>query len=185
MSDLRLLDPQSDLELFERAFRWRTPKKHLAGVGQMPFETFIDSQHLVFGLFDPELIAVYFYREWEPARFEAHFTSRKGVKRETLLWGGAATVGMILKYGGEEVDALILPANKPLRDFVTHLGFRRIGLIEFTCVETTQGDTISPRNQRQRFIKYVKMKEVTPLGSFRHHPKEQFHPVHAGYESRT
>jgi len=125
----------------------------------MPFETFTDTDptHLTIGLFNGELLAVYFLREWEPARYEAHFTSRKGVPRETLLWGARQVMNLVLSNGGAEICALVLAENRPLRQFVTELGLQRVGMMRFTsCQNDTEASSIAnKRNHRDVFVKYA------------------------------
>ena len=175
MANLRLLEPETDLELFREAYNWRTPKRHLSAP-QLPFSQFSETNptHLTIGLFNGELLAVYFLQEWEPTKYEAHFTSRKGVAREDLLQGAQAVLDLVLTHGGTEVSALILPANRPLRQFVTDLGMKRVNFSLFTCVDDLEGCnffTIQKRNQRKVYIKYVKMKDETPVGPFGQNPE--------------
>ncbi len=74
---LQLLDPTTDRHLFETAYGWRKAKKHLSPP-RIDFETFTDTDptHLTVGLFNGDLLAIYFLQEWQPRHFEAHFTSR-------------------------------------------------------------------------------------------------------------
>jgi len=160
MDDLRLqpLDPVVDLELYRIAYNWRsTPKRHTSAP-QLPFEAFteINPTHLTIGLFNGDLLAIYFLREWEPTKYEAHFTSKRGVPRETLLLGAKAILNLMLDNGATEVAALILPTNRPLRQFVTELGMTKESHVIFTCITETQGGSIEQRNKRPVFIKYVK-----------------------------
>jgi len=154
---LRLLEPETDLDLFRLAFSWRTPKKHLSGP-QMSFEAFSETNptHLTIGLFNGELLAVYFLREYDPARYEAHFTSKKGVPRDVLLQGARAVINLLLDNGAAEICALVLAANCPLRRFATDLGMKRECVIKFSsCAEMIQESSIQTRNQRGFFIKYA------------------------------
>jgi len=159
---LQPLDPTVDTGLYHEAYYWRAHKTHLQ-VDRMPLEMFTadDPTHLTVGLFAPDLVAVYFLREWEPRRYEAHFTSKRGTSRQLLLEAGANLLRIILSYA-DEVSALIVPANRALRQFVTELGFERVGMMQFfCCTDVSKEPTISVRNQR-RFIKYVKHRN--PLG---------------------
>jgi hypothetical protein len=151
---LRPLDPIDDLELYREAYDWRqTPKRHTSAP-QLPFESFIDNDptHLTIGLFNGELLAVYFLREWEPTKYEAHFTSKKNVPRETLLLGAKAILNLMLDNGATEVDALILPTNKPLRQFVTDLGMEYVEDLDFKYVsnETTESVRLSMFTARSK-----------------------------------
>ena len=180
MVSLRLLEPETDLDLYREAFNWRTHKQHTSAPS-MAFETFssTDPTHLTFGLFNEELIAVYFLREWKPAHYEAHMTSRKNAPRETLLEGARAVLNLLLTNGAEEVGALILPSNRPLRRFVTQLGMARIATMKFLhCADISDGGTIQPRNLRT-FVKYIKMKDESPVGPFR--PQTNFHADAIGH----
>jgi len=148
---LRLLDPIADRDLFVTAYEFRQPKKHLSAP-RIDFETFIDTNptHLTIGLFNGELQVVYFFQEFQPRHFDAHFTSRKGVSRETVLEGGRQVLDLILSNGGEEVSALILPVNRPLRQFVAELGMARIGTMLFTSV-----DDLAEDSKPRVFLKYA------------------------------
>jgi len=154
---LRLLDPTTDLDLYRQAFAWRKPKAHISGP-QMAFEAFSADKptRLTIGLFNGELQAVYFLREFEPKCYESHFTSRKGVSREVLVWGAKRIIELLLENGAAEICALILAGNRPLRRFVVDIGMTQESQILFTCVKTLQESNIfSPRNQREMFIKYA------------------------------
>ena len=98
---LRPLDPIDDLELYREAYDWRPKPKRHTSAPQLPFESFteINPTHLTIGLFNGELLAVYFLREWEPTKYEAHFTSRRGAPRETLLLGAKAILNLMLDNG--------------------------------------------------------------------------------------
>jgi hypothetical protein len=150
------LNPETDLELFKVAYNWRTKKRRISGP-QMSFEAFseINPTHLTVGLFNGELLAVYFLREWEPAKYEAHFTSKRGVSRETLLWGAKTILDLMLVNGAAEVVALIVPQNRALRRFVTQIGMGRESVCLFSCTDELNVCSIAPRNQRM-FIKYAK-----------------------------
>jgi hypothetical protein len=184
MEDLRLqlLQPETDLELFKTSWGWRTPKGHISAE-QMPFETYsaTNATHLTVGLFNGELIAVYFFVEWAPLRYEGHFTSKRGVPRETLLVGARAILNGLLSNGALEVSALIRPANKPLRQFVTDLGMVKVGCVEFTCIEDIQQCIFyAPRNQRSKvYVKYVKMKDDPLFGPFRQNSEVHTNPIGA------
>lgn len=155
--ELRLLEPNTDIDLYRTAFEWREHKRHTSAPS-MSFETFssTDPTHLTFGLFNGKLIAVYFLREWKPAYYEAHFTSRKNVSRETLLQGARAVLNLLLTNGAEEVGALILPANRPLRQFVTELGMKYVSRVFFTCLKDLDECIFYPPSRNQRsFLKYA------------------------------
>jgi hypothetical protein len=159
-NSLRLLEPEKDLDLYRQAFEWRKPKKHLSPP-RIDWEDFTANSptNLTIGLFNGELQALYFFQEYYPRHFEAHFTTRKGVSRETVLQGGKQVLDLILSNGGEQVDALVLTINRPLRCFVTQLGFTQVGHCEFsTCEDLLKGSSIQARNQRreQMFVRYAK-----------------------------
>jgi hypothetical protein len=164
---LQLLDPVADIELFRESWSWRKPKTHISAE-QMSFETFAanDPTHLTVGWFNSELLAVYFFQEWQPRHFEGHFTSKKGVSREILLRGAREILDLMLTNGADEVSALIRPENKPLRQFVADLGMKYVSRVFFTCMNDLNNVILTQRNQRKVYVKYVKMKE-TPFGSLR------------------
>ncbi len=177
---LRLLDPVADIELFRESWLWRTPKRHISAE-QMSFETFAanDPTHLTVGWFNSELLAVYFFQEWQPKCFEGHFSSKKGTSREILLRGAREILNLMLTNGADEVSALIRPENKPLRQFVTDLGMKYVGRELFTCVNDMNNVILTQRNQRKVYVKYVKMKDAPPLGIKRQEASFQPNPVGA------
>jgi hypothetical protein len=177
---LRLLDPVDDFACYRTAWNWRKPKKHISAQ-QMSFETFFsaDPLHLTIGLFNPKLLAVYFFQEWQPRHFEGHFTSKKGVSREILLRGAREILDLMLTNGADEVSALIRPENKPLRQFVTDLGMKYVGRELFTCVDDMNRVILTQRNQRKVYVKYVKMKDDPLFGSFRQNSEVHTNPIGA------
>src|SRR5712675_695648 len=117
---LRLLDPAADRALFEQAYNWRErPKRHTQPT-RMPLEVFAasDPLQIAIGLFNSELIAVYFLHEVAPTVFEAHFTSRKGTGTRGTLNGAREVITQFLANGATEIVAWIVPRNRPLRQFV-------------------------------------------------------------------
>ncbi len=158
MSDLelKLLDPLTDVDLFREAYQWRLrPKRHIQP-DRMPFETFsgTDSTHIVVGAFNGEFLAVFFFHEFEPGCFESHFTSKRGVSRDTLLMAARQTVTYFLENGARELTAWIVERNRPLRTFVEHLGFteqERVSLFPCTQDDTHLNSVSSERN----FVKYA------------------------------
>jgi hypothetical protein len=180
MDDLRLqlLQPETDFDLYREAWGWRTPKRHISAE-QMTFETFsaTNPTHLTVGWFNSELLAVYFFQEWQPRHFEGHFTSRKGVSREILLRGAREILDLMLTNGADEVSALIRPENKPLRQFVTDLGMKYVGRELFTCVNDLNNVILTQRNQRKVYVKYVKMKDDPLFGPFRQNSEVHANPI--------
>jgi len=155
-NSLVLLDPVADLDLYRQAYNFRVPKKHLFGP-RISLEAFTDpiAQNLTFGLFNGELLAVYFFQEVEPSCFEAHFTSRKGTPREVLVEGARTVTDLCLEHGASEIYGLILAENRPLRQFVTDIGMKCDSRVIFTCVEDLSGCNFYTRNHRT-FLKYAK-----------------------------
>ena len=154
---LELLDPSTDLELYRQAYNWRSPKKRIQP-DRMPFEVFAEDNplHLTFGLFDDELLAVYFLHEVEPGVYESHFTSRKKVSRGPLLAAAREVIKMMLENGATQINAWILEKNAPLRAFVEELGFLIQGAEEYPCVAESECPTLPDGHPAQRvFLKYV------------------------------
>lgn len=163
--ELRLLDSTTDLALYREAYNWRDGHRRVLP-DRMPFESFTDPDALAVGLFNGELQAVYFLHEVEPCVFQAHFTSRRGMDWDTLLAGAAEVAYQVLANGAEEIHAWVTPRNKPLRSFLTLLGFTEQCVSEFPCQNDTNGSTlpVETRNQRREFVKYVlKATTIGPL----------------------
>ena len=181
MDDLRLqlLQPETDADLYREAWGWRRPKTHISAE-QMSFETFAENNptHLAVGLFNGELIAVYFFVEWAQLRYEAHLTSKKGTPREIVLMGAQAALNGLMEYASE-VSAFVRPRNRALRQFVTDLGMVKVGQNLFTCVNDLNNVILTQRNQRKVYVKYVKMKDETPVGPFRQEASFQSNPIGA------
>lgn len=148
---LRALDPATDSELFQLAWGWRIPKRHLSAQ-QMSYSAFADSDptQVVLGLFNGELQAVYLVREWQPAYFETHFTSSKTAPRENVLAGAQRILKWLMDNGAQEVSAFVRPRNTPLCRFVEAIGFKRVGLCLFSCVTDVHAGTM-----HNKFVKYV------------------------------
>lgn len=154
---LQLLDPATDLDCYRQAYSWRLAKRHVQP-DRMPFETFASEHpaHVTLGLFNGELQAVYFLCEVEPAVYEVHFTSQRGVLRETLLDAARQVARLFLTNGAVELRAWIMPRNRALCQFLLDLGFVSAGYKDFSGQNDTDRNTLpSTRNQRQMFVKYA------------------------------
>ena len=141
---LRLLDPVEDLELFEQAYNWRKrPKKHVQP-DRMSFETFAspDPNQIVLGLFSKQLDAVYVLIEVEPAKYDVHFTARRGVDRQRLLDAAREIRDAFFENGAEQLSAWITPRNRAMRSFLSDLGFLTQGSKEFPCDSDTLSTTL-------------------------------------------
>lgn len=158
--ELRLLDPVTDLSLYREAYEWRSGGRRVLP-DQMPFEVFADPDlrktQFAAGLFNGELLAVYFLHETEPKNFQAHFTSRRGVSRELLLTGAAEVAYQVLTNGAEEIHAWITPRNRPLRSFLESLGFTEQCVSFFPCADVSNGSTLPDGSQPEgrTFVKYA------------------------------
>ena len=152
--NLRLLDPATDFDLFKTAYNWRTPKRHIQP-DRMPFETFVDNDptHIAVGLFGDELLAVYFLHEEAPGCYQAHFTSRPKVSRNTLLMGAAEVIKLFFDNGALEITVWIVERNWPLRTFVEALGFALVGRQTFPCQTDTSGSML--QSDTRVFTKYA------------------------------
>ena len=125
MLELRSLDHQTDLDLFRESYSWRPAYRSRLQPDRAPFETFIadDPKQIVVGLFNGDLQAVYVTYEFEPGKFETHYTSHRKAPRENVLWGAQQILNIMLSNGAEEVLAYVSPQNKPLCRFVQDIGF--------------------------------------------------------------
>lgn len=127
MLELRILNPETELDLFQEAFAWRSaPKKHLR-INRMSFEQFSGSydNQVVFGLFNDQLWAVYMFIETAPKVVESHFTSRRDAPTEDVF-AGAKTLLKWFEAEGSQVTACIVERNRPLRRFAEALGFEPV-----------------------------------------------------------
>ena len=169
MSDyvLRLLDPTTDSDLYREAYHWRsTPKRH-AQPDRMPLKTFTadDPRHLTIGLFNGELQAVYFLHETEPGDFQCHFTSQRNVPRGPVLEGARLTAQLLLENGATQLHAWVTERNRPLRQFLTDLGFVDTDRQQFPCQNDTDGGRLPVEGNQpsKTFVKYV-LKGESPSG---------------------
>lgn len=167
MSDyqLRLLDPSIDRALYETAYQWRSkPKKHVQP-DRMPLKDFLadDPRHLTIGLFNGELQAVYFLDEFEPTKYEAHFSSRRDVSRETLLSGASTVASLLLSNGATEICAWVTKRNTPLRSFLESLGFTPDSVSEFPCQEGEDSPTLHPERNQRIFVRYSLKRTIPPF----------------------
>lgn len=154
ISYLRLLNPESDLELFRESYGWRTAPKAHVQPDRMSFETFAanDPTQIAIGLFNGQFLAVYFLHETEPSKFQAHFTSKRGVPREVLLDGAKEVISQFLDNGATELEAWVTERNKPLRSFLEDLGFTAEGTKLLPKNKSKNFDTVS---EMRKFIKYA------------------------------
>lgn len=157
--DLRVLDPHTDISLFEESYNWRpTPKRHV-GTNRASFETYIadDPRQIVIGVFNGQFIAAFLFYEFEPQKYDAHFTSRKGMARGTLLKGAQEVIDALFTNGAKEITAWIVSRNTPLRRFVEDLKFVAVESKRFACQNDTGSDTLSGESEppTRSYVKYV------------------------------
>src|SRR6185369_8959427 len=121
---LELLNPETDLALFQEAYSWRSPKKH-AQPDRAPFESFISPspRQIVAGLFNGQFLAAYVLYEFDPKCYEAHFTSRRNVPRETLLAGARMVIDAFFQNGAEQIIGWVVVRNRAMGKFLEDLGF--------------------------------------------------------------
>lgn len=145
---LRLLDPNTDSQLFEESYSWR-PKRGKAHAGQMPFNSFLNSS-AVMGLFNPEFIAVYVIQEYDKGFFDMHFNAKRRTPREYLVAGGIWITNWLLNEGACEVSGMVISRNTALRRFLEDCGY---------VVEKE----VSFENSPHRWIRYKAVKENSLL----------------------
>ena len=156
---LQLLDPVSDLELFQQAYSWRVrPKPHVQP-DRMSFADFSAGAptDIAIGLFNGDFQALYFLHEVQPAIYQAHFTARPKTSRELLLWGAALIIREFFTNGAKEIHAWVTPRNKPLQTFLTHLGFECVAEQHFPCTNETHESNIATdaTSVGKLFVKYA------------------------------
>ena len=134
---LRALNPQTEQDLFRLAynFRKKRPRKN-----PMPFEQFAADypNQVALGLFDPELIAVYFFHEIDEQLYQAHWTSRRDADKDAVLTGAKQLVEWFQR-NGLQMAAFIHKRNIPLQRFVLAAGLKRN-----TCKSDTDRCNLSP-----------------------------------------
>lgn len=90
--------------------------------------------------------------EDEPSKFSAHFTSKRGTSRETLVEAGLKIRDAFMENGAIELSAWITQRNLALRGYVESLGFTPTEEREFACISVGQSDTLQP--VMKEFVKY-------------------------------
>jgi hypothetical protein len=154
---LRLLDLDTDLDLFREAYQWRDKPRSHAQPDRMSFADFTAPDGIAVGLFNGELCAVYFLHETEPAKFQCHFTSRRKVSRIPLLTAARQIAHDFFAAGAVELHAWVTPRNRPLRSFLEAVGFYETGSQLFPCQNDTGGSTLASGDATsvRCFVKYV------------------------------
>ena len=124
MIELKLLDPQTDLELFKEAWRWRAHKRHV-GAREAVFEDVIDPdpRQTVIGVFNGQFCAMYLLYEDSPGVFNAHFSSKRGTSKELLIEAGLQIREAFMQNGAIELCAWVTVRNKALKSYLEALGF--------------------------------------------------------------
>lgn len=123
--ELRALDPETDLDLFRESYGWRPERKKHLQPDRLPFADFSksDPHQIVMGLFNGEFLAAYLINETAPSYYDLHFTSKKGTPRDYLVAGGIWITDWLIEAGAQEVSAIIVSRNRPLREFLLDCGF--------------------------------------------------------------
>jgi hypothetical protein len=95
--------------------------------------------------------------EDEPSRFSAHFTSKRGTSRETLIEAGLKIRDAFMENGAIELSAWITRRNLALRGYLESLGFvqceRRVLAIQTTGQDAAHSGTLSPA--MKEFVMYA------------------------------
>ena len=158
MYRLQLLQPASDQELFREAYSWRSKRKKHTDAERMSFEEFASDNphHVVIGVFEGErLAAVFLLWEYEPGFYDAHFTSRRHVSRETLTQAGREIARLVLGSGAKGITAWIVERNTALRRYIEDLGFEKIQNKTFRCTSVSDCSSIPTAAHPARvFVQY-------------------------------
>lgn len=162
---LRLLDPSRDRNLYEAAYSWRSKPKSHVQPDRMPFEDFVSNnpRHLTIGLFNGELRAVYFLNEFEPSRYEAHFSSQRDTPRDVLLAAAAQVASDFFTAGATEICAWVTKRNRPLRSFLEALGFIETETKQFAGQNDTDGTTLPSERNKRIFVRYSLKRTTDPF----------------------
>lgn len=151
--ELKILDPATDLELFREVYDWRKPKKHVQP-DKIPFESFIaeDPLQIVIGVFNGQFIAAFLLNEFEPGRFECHFSSKRGTPRETLVKGGEIIRDAFFQNGAKELCAWVTVRNVALKGYLEALGFTPGEIKAFPKRISENSDSLP---EMKEFVKYA------------------------------
>lgn len=150
MLTLRALNPQTEGDLFQEAYRWRkSPRRD-----RVAFEVFAadDPRQIVMGLFDGEsFLAVYVFYQISPSEFDCHFTSRRDAPKEAVLAAGKWLVEFFVR-NNLHLTTHVAARNGPLRRWVESVGLI-CATAENTCCKMTQeGGTVSAT--KNPFLEY-------------------------------
>jgi hypothetical protein len=152
--ELRILDPVTDVELFREAFHWRSRKRHV-GANESTLEDLLsdDPRQITIGVFNGEYCAMFLLYEDEPSKFSAHFTSKRGTSRETLVEAGVKIRDAFMENGATELSAWVTKRNSALKRYLTALGFEPMCHKTFSCQPASQSDTLP--TAMKEFVMYV------------------------------
>lgn len=138
---LRAINPQTEQDLLLTAYHWRSkPRKN-----RMPYEQFAADypNQVVMGLFDPELIAIYFFHQIGETEFQSHFTSSRKADKNAVL-AGARELVTWFQNNGLTIVAFVSPRNRPLCHFIQSAGLAECQK-ESSRHSDTVDDNLSPR----------------------------------------
>lgn len=153
MIELRVLEPAADLDLFREAHNWRRSKRHI-GANEASFEDLIDPdpRQITIGVFNGQYCAMFLLYEDAPGYFNAHFTSKRGTPKESLIQAGEQIRDAFMENGAVELCAWITARNRALRTYLEALKF--IPAERKTLEKLKAGDSGSLPAMKE-FIKYV------------------------------
>jgi len=155
--ELRILDPAKDTELFREAHKWRRRKRHV-GANESTLEDLLsdDPHQITIGVFNGEYFAMFLLYEDSPGEFSAHFTSKRGTSRETLVEAGLKIRDAFMENGAVELNAWVTKRNLALKRYLESLGFaegeRRVLAIQSAGQDAAHSGTL-PAVMKE-FVKY-------------------------------
>ena len=137
---IRSINPQTERELLEVAYLWRPgkPRKN-----RMPFDQFAADypNQVVMGLFNGDLIAVYFFHQIGETEYQAHFSADRKADRSAVLAGAKQLVEWF-QQNGLQMSAFVHKRNTALRRFVESAGL--MYQKDSSCHLTQKGANLTP-----------------------------------------
>ena len=151
---LRALDPKTERDLYREAYQWRLKPSKVRRKQVIPFEEFAadDPTQITLGLFNGELVAVYFFHQIGESEWQAHFTSRRDADKWAVLRAAQELVDWF-KANNLQMTAYILARNTPLCHFVEAAGLTRVSERQNKVLQSdTDGVSLPPANET--FVEY-------------------------------
>lgn len=136
--NLRFLDPEKDLPLYEEAWCWQFEKprwwRELFDIWQEKKEEFLKNRfretRADIGVFDDreKFVALISLDAAAAGIFEAHFECRRGTSPELLTDAIISAKEHVLGNGAREIFIFVAAPNRPLLKICENCGFERTNI---------------------------------------------------------